>query len=63
MLEQSDVAIDACIPEDRKEFVKEQLEDQKQNIWIEVASVLFGRVFGNAMTLGVGFVVHILASA
>ena len=26
-------AIDACIPEDRREFVKEELEDQKKEIW------------------------------
>jgi len=57
------IAIDACVPADQKEFVKEQLEDVKSDLWIDVGVSLFGRVFGNSLTLAIGFVVHTLASA
>jgi hypothetical protein len=28
-------AIEACIPEDRREFVREELEGQSKEIWID----------------------------
>lgn len=56
-------AIEACIPDDRREFVREELESQSKEIWIEVGAAIFGRAFGNTVALGVGFIVHVLASA
>jgi hypothetical protein len=56
-------AIEACIPEDRREFVREELESQSKEIWLDVGAMIFGRAFGNTVALGVGFIVHALASA
>jgi hypothetical protein len=57
------IMIDACVPEDRKQYVKEELEDLKPQMWFEIGSALFGRIVGTTLTLGIAFVVHILASA
>ena len=56
-------AIEACIPEDRKEFVREELESQRKEIWIDMGGMIIGVAVGNTVALGVGFIVHVLASA
>lgn len=55
------VMIHACVPEDRKEFVKEELEALKPHVWVDIAGDLLGRVGATTLILGVGFVIHILA--
>jgi hypothetical protein len=56
------VMLDACVPAERREEVKEQLTEFTEQMWYEVGWKLFGKVAGNAITLGLGFVVHGLAS-
>ena len=56
-------AIGACIPEDRREFVREELESQSKEIWIDLGAAIVSRGFQNTLALGVGFIVHVLASA
>jgi hypothetical protein len=54
--------LDACVPPERREDVMEQLGEFTEQIWYEAGWEIFGRLLGNAMVLGLGFVVHILAS-
>jgi hypothetical protein len=56
------IMLDACIPDTMRDYVKDELEEQKSNIWLDAGTALFGKVTGNTITLGVAFVVHILAS-
>lgn len=56
-------AIRACIPEDCKEFVREQLQDNDEAIWLEAGTLIFGRVLGNTVALGIGLIAHRLVSA
>jgi hypothetical protein len=56
-------AIEACIPEDSRELVREQIESQSKEVWIEAGALIFGRAFSNTVALGIGFIAHILASA
>jgi len=55
------VMLDACVPAERRDDVMEQLTDFAEKTWYEVGWKLFGRAATNALTLGLGFVVHILA--
>ncbi len=55
-------AIDACVPEDRREFLKEELAERKSEIWVEVGSTILARALGNTVAFGIGYVVHILAT-
>lgn len=56
------VMLDACVPAERRDEVKEQLTEFVDQIWYEVGWKIFGKAAVNALTLGLGFVVHILAS-
>jgi len=56
------VMLDACVPAERREEVREQLTEFTQQMWYEAGWKLFGKAAGNALTLALGFVVHILAS-
>lgn len=52
------VALDACVPEDKKECVSEQLEDLQKGIWSDIGWKLFSRILGATCTLGIGWAVH-----
>lgn len=54
------IGLDACIPEDKKELVKEQLEEQEQQVWGQVGMSIFEKVVTNTFTLGLGWTVHVL---
>ena len=56
-------AIRACIPEDCKEFVREQLQGHDEEIWLEAGSLIVGRALGNTVALGIGLIAHRLVSA
>jgi hypothetical protein len=55
-------AIRACIPEDCKEFVKEQLRGHDEEIWLEAVTLIIGRALGNSIALGMGLLAHRLVS-
>ena len=42
------IGLDACIPEDKKESVKSQLEEQEQQMWGEAGIVVFRKLLGVA---------------
>jgi hypothetical protein len=50
--------VDACIPEDKQESVKEQLEEHAEQVWWEVGSTIFGKLIGNSITLAIGWAIH-----
>lgn len=51
-------ALDACVPEDKRDWVREQLEDQQKAIWGDIGMKLFSRIFGATCTLVIGWAVH-----
>jgi tetrahydromethanopterin S-methyltransferase subunit G len=53
------VGLDACVPADKKELVKDQIEDQKEQMWVEAGTLAFGKLVGNTVTLMIGGVVHL----
>ena len=54
--------LDACVPDGKREQVKEQLEEFAEEIWYQAGSKVFIQIIANSLTLGVGFVIHVLAS-
>lgn len=56
------IMLDACVPDDRRQQVTEQLQEFTEQIWYEAGWKVFGQIVGNSITLGIGFVVHGLAS-
>lgn len=56
------VMLDACVPPERRREVTEQLEEFNNEIWAQAGWKVFGQVVNNTFALGLGFVVHILAS-
>lgn len=56
------VMLDACVPDVKREQVKEQLQEFTEQIWHAAGWKVFGQIVGNSITLGIGFVVHVLAS-
>lgn len=57
-----DVMLDACVPDDRREEVREKLKELTERIWYDAGWKVFGQIIGNSITLGIGFVVHGFAS-
>jgi hypothetical protein len=56
-------ALDACIPDDKREVVKEQLEELKEGIRVEAGTTAFGTLVGNTFVLALGFVVHVFVAS
>ena len=52
--------LNACVPEHKMEDVKEDVRSETESIWSDVGLLIFGRVLTNSLTLGLGFVVHLL---
>jgi hypothetical protein len=55
--------LDACLPEEKREEVNEQLEEQSSEVWLQASSTIFGRLVGNTFTLAVGWAVHIFLAS
>ncbi|MGB6974588.1 MAG: hypothetical protein WBD67_07895 [Terracidiphilus sp.] len=56
------IALDACIPAERLEKVTEKLRVVTEQVWYGAAWKVFGQIIGNSVTLGIGFLVHVLSS-
>jgi hypothetical protein len=54
-----EIAIDACIPRDKREFVEKHLQEQKEAVWAEAGIAAFSDFIGNTISLGIGWGVHI----
>jgi hypothetical protein len=50
--------LDACVPEEKRELVTEQLDEHQSSMWADVGFKIFGRVLGITWTLVVGWGVH-----
>jgi hypothetical protein len=53
-------AIDACVPDHKREMLSEALREQTNNIWIDVLTISFAQIVGNTTTLILGFGLHSL---
>ena len=60
-------ALEFCIPTENREAAKSAVQGlmdrQMKGLWVEAAMPMFGQAFSTTATLGVGFVVHMFASA
>ena len=52
------IAIDACIPEDKRQSVNEELKQNQEGIWVDLFFTVISRVAGATFTLVLGWVVH-----
>ena len=52
------ICVDACVPEDQKQSVSEQLKDQYEGIWMDVGWTVFSRILDVTFTLVLGWAVH-----
>jgi hypothetical protein len=55
------VMLDACVPDDKREQVMEQLQEFNEQMWNEAGWRVFEQIVGSSITLGIGFVVHLFA--
>lgn len=49
---------DACIPDAKREQVKEELDGLAQEIWWQAGMKVFGQVVSNSFMFGLGFAIH-----
>jgi hypothetical protein len=54
------IVLDACVPGDKMEDLKEYVRTEKEGIWADVGLMIFGKALSRSLTLGLGFVVHLL---
>ena len=54
------IILNACIPEHKMEDVKEEVSSETESIWSDVGIMICGKVLTRSLTLGLGFVVHLL---
>jgi hypothetical protein len=54
------IILNACIPEHKAEDVREETHSEAESIWTDIRVLLFSRIVGTSLTLGLGFVVHLL---
>ena len=52
--------LNACVPEHKMEELKEEVPSETEGIWSDVGLMIFGRVVSRSLTLGIGFLVHLL---
>jgi hypothetical protein len=49
---------DYCIPDDQKEWVKREMDEHNERIWVQFGMKIFNSVQGLAVTLVLGWLVH-----
>ena len=54
------VALDACLPEEKRQQVSEELEGLNEEVWWQAGWKVFGQVVANSLTLAIGFFIHSL---
>jgi hypothetical protein len=52
----------ACVPSEKMHDVMAELKEHEKSIWSKVKWHIFGQFAGSTITLGIGFVVHMVAS-
>jgi hypothetical protein len=57
------IALDACIPDGKKEDVEAQIKEQiEEKLWADLGIHFFAKVVGMTYTLALGFVVRLLVN-
>jgi hypothetical protein len=54
------IVLDTCVPEHKMEDLKEAIRSEVEGIWFDISWMIFGKVIGASLTLGLGFVIHLL---
>ncbi len=54
------IILNACVPEHKMEDLKVEVGSETESIWPDVGWMIFNRVVSRSLTLGLGFVVHLL---
>lgn len=57
-----EMMLNACVRDDRREELNDELRTEREGLALRLFSGVFGKALGATITLGIGFVVHILAS-
>jgi hypothetical protein len=52
------IAVDACMPDDKREWVRAQLDDLQSRLWIDIGFKIFGEILNITAILVIGWAVH-----
>lgn len=52
------LVLDACVPEHKREEVREEVKQKNEGIWSQLGVHIFGQLTGYAVTLMLGWLVH-----
>jgi hypothetical protein len=55
------IFLQLCVHEQNIEDLRESLRSETESIWSDLGLTIFNRVLVISLTLGLGFVVHVLA--
>jgi hypothetical protein len=55
--------LDACVPEHKSEELREELKQNASSIWRKFGIHIFAQLVGYTVTLGLGWVAHVLYAA
>lgn len=50
--------LDACVPDDKKQAVSEEIEAQTQGLWFDIGLRIFLQTVGLSFTLTLGWAIH-----
>ena len=53
------IALEACIPEVKREEFNEEIKELKQAVWVEVGMLTFATLIGNTFVLVLDYGVHV----
>jgi hypothetical protein len=51
----------ARVPEHKMEDLKEAVRSEAEGIWSDISWMIFEKILGASLTLGLGFVIHMLS--
>ena len=54
------IVLDTFVPEHKMEDLKEAVRSESEGIWSDLSWMIVGKVIGASLTLGLGFVIHLL---
>jgi hypothetical protein len=52
------IVLDACVPEDKKEQLREELDAAHGSVWLDVGFLVLGGILDVTWALVLGWVVH-----
>jgi hypothetical protein len=54
------IVLDRCVHDDKMDELKEVVRTENEGIWFDFSWSIFGKIIGATLTLGLGFVIHLL---